>query len=196
MRRAILASVDTAVAAGARRAAAAIASGLSPRTLERWRHGGEDSRRGPRSPAANRLSEAERTRILAVAASSAYRNLSVKQIVPRLADRGEYVGSESSFYRVLHAQGQVAHRVRTRPARRRRPLALVAATPNSVWSWDITYLRTNVRGLFFRLYLVMDVYSRKVVGWDVHEEEDGRLAAQLLERAARSEGVPRPASAA
>ena len=180
-----------AVAAGARRAAAARESGISPRTLERWRHGGEDRREGPRAPVANRLSDAERRQILAAATSPEHRDLSVKQIVPRLADRGVYVGSESSFYRVLRAQGQMAHRVRSRPANPRRPLALVATKPNTVWSWDITYLRTNVRGLFFRLYLVMDVFSRKVVGWAVHEEEDGLLAAQLVERAALVERVVR-----
>lgn len=191
MRRSILQDVDVAVMAGARRAAAAGECGISPRTLERWRHGGEDGREGPLAPSANRLSDAERRRILAVAADPDHRDLSVKQIVPRLADRGEYVGSESSFYRVLRAQGQMAHRVRSRPANPRRPLALVAAKPNTVWSWDITYLRTNVRGLYFKLYLVMDVFSRKAVGWAVHEEEDGLLAAQLVERTALIERVVR-----
>ena len=191
MRRDILQNIDVAVAAGARRASAASESGISPRTLERWRHGGEDRREGPLTPAANRLSDAERRRILAVAAAPDHRDLSVKQIVPRLADRGVYVGSESSFYRVLRAQGQLAHRVRSRPAKARRPLVLVATKPNAVWSWDITYLRTSVRGLFFKLYLVMDVFSRKAVGWAVHEEEDGLLAAQLVERAALVERIVR-----
>ena len=191
MRGSILADVDVAVASGARRAAAARESGISARTIERWRKGGEDRREGPRSPSPNRLTAAERRRILAVAASPEHSDLSPKQIVPRLADRGEYVGSESSFYRVLRDEGQAAHRTRSRPPNARRPLALVAAKPNAVWSWDITYLRSNVRGLFFRLYLVMDVFSRKVVGWSVHEEEDGQLAAQLVERAALAERVVR-----
>ena len=191
MRRSILQDVDVAVAAGARRASAASESGVSPRTLERWRRGGEDRREGPNSPAANRLTDVERKRILAVAASPEHRDLSPKQIVPRLADRGEYVGSESSFYRVLRDEGQAAHRTRSRPPNASRPLALIAAKPNTVWSWDITYLRTSVRGLFFRLYLVMDVFSRKIVGWQVHEEEDGLLAAQLVERAALAEHVGR-----
>jgi len=191
LRGSILEDVDVAVASGCRRAAAARESGVAPRTIERWRHGGEDRREGPASPSPNRLTAAERKRILAVAASPEHRDLSVKQIVPRLADRGEYVGSESSFYRVLRDAGQAAHRVKSRPPNARRPLALVAAKPNTVWSWDITYLRTNVRGLYFRLYLVMDIFSRKVVGWSVHEDEDGLLAAQLVERAALAEGVLR-----
>jgi transposase InsO family protein len=183
--------VDVAVAAGARRAAAARESGISARTIERWRRGGEDRREGPSAPATNRLTAAERRRILAVAASAEHRDLSPKQIVPRLADRGLYVGSESSFYRVLRDAGQAAHRVKSRPPNARRPPALVAVKPNVVWSWDITYLRSNVRGLFFRLYLVMDVFSRKAVGWSVHEEEEGLFAAQLVERAALDEGVVR-----
>jgi len=191
LRAAILQDVDVAVASGARRAAAARESGVAARTLERWRHGGEDRRKGPNSPAPNRLTDVERNRILAVAASPEHRDLSVKQIVPRLADRGEYAGSESSFYRVLRAAGQAAHRVKSRPPNPRRPLALIAAKPNTVWSWDITYLRSNVRGLYFRLYLVMDVFSRKAVGWSVHEDEDGLLAAQLVERTALAECVVR-----
>ena len=179
------------MAAGARRASAAKELEVSARTLERWRRGGEDRRAGRCSPAPNRLSSAERRRILAVAASPEHRDLSPKQIVPRLADCGLYVGSESSFYRVLRAEGQAAHRVKSRPPSARKPLALVAVKPNTVWSWDITYLRTSVRGLFFRLYLVMDVFSRKVVGWSVHEEEDGLLAAQLVERAALVECIVR-----
>ena len=191
MRRSILRDVDAAVAAGARRAVASREVGISARTLERWRKGGEDRREGPKSPAPNRLTAAERRRILDVAAASEHRDLSPKQIVPRLADRGLYVGSESSFYRVLKEEGRAAHRARSRPATSRRPTALVAVKPNTVWSWDITYLRSQVRGLFFRLYLVVDVFSRKVVGWTVHEEEDGRLAAELVERTVLAEGVVR-----
>ena len=191
MRRTILQGVDAAVAAGARRAAAARECGLAPRTLERWRDAGEDLRKGPTSPSPNRLTDAERKQILAVAASPEHRDLSVKQIVPRLADRGVYFGSESSFYRVLGDEGQAARRTMCRPRTARRPLTLVATKPNTVWSWDITYLRSEVRGLYFRLYLVLDIFSRKVVGWSVHEEEDGRLAAQVVERAVLAEQVER-----
>lgn len=191
MRTETLRLVDEAVAAGARRAPAAAVLGLSARSVERWRDGGEDRREGPTSPAPNALTAVERRRILASATSPEHRDLSPKQIVPLLADRGEYLGSESSFYRVLRAEGQTAHRARSRPANPRRPLALVAEKQNRVWSWDITYLKSNVRGLYFRLYLVMDVFSRKVVGFSVHEEEDGRLAADLVERSALAEGVPR-----
>ena len=91
MRGSILANVDVAVASGARRANAAKESGISVRTIERWRKGGEDRREGPASPSPNRLTAAERSRILAVAAAPEHRDLSPKQIVPLLANRGVYV---------------------------------------------------------------------------------------------------------
>jgi len=84
--------------------------------------------------------------------------------VPALADQGLYIGSESSFYRVLHAHGQVHRRGRARPPQEPRAAPrLRAAEANQVLSWDITYLPTTVRGIWLYLYLVIDVWSRKVV---------------------------------
>jgi putative transposase len=184
--------LDKAVAAGARRARAAAVLGLSVRTVERWRkEPGEDRRAGPLTPPSNSFSPAERRRVLEVVNAKEHADLSPKQIVPKLADEGRFVGSESTIYRILRAEGQAAHRGRSRPARPHRPLTLVATAPNQVWSWDITYLPTDVRGRFLRLYMVMDVWSRKVVGWEVHEEESAEIAAALVERVARREGVDR-----
>jgi transposase InsO family protein len=180
-----------AVAAGARRKAAAREIGVSLRTLQRWeRDEVGDRRQGPRTEPANKLSEAERARILQVATSREFRDLSPKQIVPTLADRGEYVASESSFYRVLRDAKCQRHRESARPPRR-RPRALAATGPNQVWSWDITYLPSAVRGRFLRLYVVVDVWSRMIVGWAVHEAETSEHAAVLIKRAARAQGVPR-----
>ena len=108
----ILSLVDTAVASGARRAMACARLDIDPRTLERWRACGalEDGRRGPRRAPHNKLSEAERARLVAVATSEPYRDLSPKQMVPRLADENDYVGSESTVYRVLREQKLTAHR--------------------------------------------------------------------------------------
>jgi transposase InsO family protein len=101
--------------------------------------------------------------------------------VPTLADEGRYIASESSFYRVLKAAKQLSHRHRSKPTRQiKKPRALTATAPNQLYSWDITYLPTAVRGLFFYLYLVMDIYSRKVVGWQVYEAESSALAADLM----------------
>jgi putative transposase len=184
--------IDEAVAAGARIDKACEVVGISTRTLERWRKDEEhlDRRAGPRHAPAHTLSAAERAKILEVANSPEFRDKSPKQIVPTLADRGEYVASEASFYRVLKEADQLAHRGRARPKSASRPKELVASAPNQVWCWDITYLRASVRGTFYYLYLVVDVWSRKIVGWSVEAEEAQDLAVDMIERATREQRVP------
>lgn len=185
----ILALVDEAVAAGAREERAGEVIGVAARTLARWRAegGGEDRRQGPGAPPAHKLSEEERQRVLDTANSVAYRDLSPRQIVPLLADDGQYIASESTFYRVLREAGQLAHRSHARPVRAHKPKEHVARGPNEVWSWDITYLRSAVRGAHFYLYMAIDVYSRKIVGWEVHLEESATLAARLVQAAIHDE---------
>lgn len=186
----ILGLLDEAVAAGARQAKACEIVGVDARTLQRWREQGigEDRRAGPRTAPGNKLSAAEEQRILEVVNAPEHRDLSPKQIVPRLADEGQYLASESTIYRLLRRADQQHHRGRSQ-APRPRPHELVATGPNQVWSWDITYLPSPVRGLFFYLYLVMDVWSRKIVGMCVQASEDGAFAALLIEEACRVEGV-------
>lgn len=166
--------------------------GISARTVQRWKkpETAEDRRCGPRTTPANCISSAERRRVLEVANSQEFRDLSPKQIVPRLADRGEYVASESTFYRVLRAERQLAHRGKAKASVSRPKPELEAVAPNQVYSWDITYLRSVVRGAFFYLYLVVDVYSRRIVGWDVHAEESSELAAALMRRIVVEAGNP------
>ena len=177
----IRAWIDEAVAAKARRGPACQVLGLSVHTLERWRGAHpEDARHGPRHAPANKLSAAERRALLDTVTAVAYRELSPHQIVPRLADVGTYLGSESTFYRVLRAKELLAHRGRAKAPMRRPPRAHVAMGPDQVWSWDITYLKTPVRGLFFYLYLMLDIWSRKIVGWNVYDVESADLAAALL----------------
>lgn len=186
-----IALIDDAVAAGARVEKACEVVGISTRTLERWRRDEEhlDRRAGPRHPPAHTLSAAERAKILEVANSPEFRDKSPKQIVPMLADRGEYVASEASFYRVLKEADQLAHRGRARPKVASRPKELVASAPNQVWCWDITYLRASVRGSFYYLYLAVDVWSRKIVGYSVEAEESQEHAVDMIERAAREHRV-------
>ncbi len=187
----ILELLDEAERAGARLEQACEVLGVEPRTVQRWRRqgGGEDGRLGPKSTPKNALSAAEQAEVVAVANRPEHRDLSPKQIVPRLADRGEYVASESTFYRVLRAQGQLTHRGRARAPRPRPAPSHVATAPNRIWVWDITYLPTAVRGVFFYLYLMVDLFSRKVVGWRVHEVESMELSPELLEASLRSEGI-------
>ena len=156
--------------------------GLTARTIQRWsqQEDGEDRRHGPLTAPANKLTAAERQEVLSIANSLKYRELSPKQIVPRLADEGRYIASESTFYRTLRQEHQLAHRERCRPATHRRPREKVANGPCQVWSWDITYLRSTITGQFFYLYLIMDVWSRKIMAATVFSKECGQNSALLF----------------
>ena len=187
----IVALIDTAVAAGARREQACDVVGLADRTVERWREAdvGDDGRAGPRTRPANALTPAERAKVLEVVNSPEYRDLPPKQVVPRLADDGRYIGSESTIYRILRAEGQDAHRGRVKPRTVRTVDEHVATAANQVWSWDITYLLSAVRGRFFYLYLVEDVWSRRIVGFEVHDEESMDASAALVRATCAAEAV-------
>ena len=189
----ILRLIGDAVEAGARFDKACEMLELSARTVARWRDegGGVDRRGAPSLPPVHALSEQERAAIVARATSPEYRDLSPKQIVPLLADKGEFVASESSFYRVLRAHGLMAHREPSRPGTSKRPTEHVATAPNRVWAWDITYVRSPVRGVFYYLYLVLDVFSRKVVAAEVHAQESADLASNVVEAACERERVAR-----
>jgi putative transposase len=180
-----LSNVDQALVSGARLCAICDQTKIAARTLQRWRlrgeGGGHDLRRGPKSPPRNALSKEEVANVLAVANSPENRDLSPRQIVPRLADEGIYIASESTFYRVLEKHGQNSHRGPTKPRTSERPAQRVATGPGQLLCWDITYLPTTVRGRFFYLYLYLDVWSRKIVGWGVNEEQCGAFAADLLQ---------------
>lgn len=188
----ILGLLDEAQASGARLAPACEVLEIDPRTPQRWKHSGigDDRRAGPLSQPANALAEAEKAEILKIANTPEFRDKSPKQIVPLLADSDQYVASEATFYRVLRNANQVHHRASSKaPSKRHRPEAHTASGPNQVWSWDITYLRSMLRGSFFYLYMVLDIWSRKIVGFEVHEEENSDFAAWLLEASCGAEGA-------
>jgi putative transposase len=192
-RQQIVQWVDEASTAGARRHKACELLGITARALQRWRQSGElgsDGRMDRAYEPQNKLSDPEREQVLTVANSAQFSDLPPSQIVPILAERGEYIASESTFYRVLHDAKQLKHRQATRPATARyKPGSLQATASNQVYSWDITYLPTAIRGVFFYLYLFMDIYSRKIVGWQVYEQENSEWAAQILYDTARREGI-------
>jgi transposase InsO family protein len=190
----ILGLVEEAVAAGARQSRACAQLNIEARTLQRWRKQdiGDDGRAGPRTSPSNKLTAKERARVLEIANSPENRDLGPKQIVPQLADQGEYVASESTMYRILREEKQMGHREPSRaPSKPYRPQECVATGSNQVWSWDITYLRTPVRGLFFYLYVVLDVWSRKVVAWTIEKEESAEHAVAMISAACEREGVHR-----
>jgi putative transposase len=109
--------------------------------------------------------------------------------VPTLADRGEYLASESTIYRIMKAAAQQHHRGRAKKPTTRVVTSHCATEPNRLWSWDITWLPTAVKGLYFYWYMVLDVYSRKIVGHEVHVAESAELAALLMRKASLVEGL-------
>jgi putative transposase len=179
--------IDEAIACGARKAAACALVGVSIRSLQRWRFSPEDKRQSSQRPApAHRLTQAEKQQILSVINQAEYQSLPPSQIVPRLADKGVYLACESTFYRVLREAGQGHRRGRSaKPIKRALPSTHIADGPDQVWSWDITYLPSRVKGQYFYLYLFEDIYSRRAVAYEVHEQESGEHAAKLIERAVR-----------
>ena len=188
-----IALIAEATQAGARIEQACEVLELSPETLRRWQSNpdGKDERAGPHTPSPAVLTDAERTMIVEVVNSTRFRDKSPWQIVPALADEGRYLASESTFYRIMRAQGLLTHRGRSRPRQRKRPDPLLAQSPNEIWSWDITYLLSAIRGQFYYLYLVMDIFSRKVVGWEVHDRESAELSSALMERIFREQNIPK-----
>ena len=176
---------------GARRFKSCEILGLTLRTLERWEkdEGQFDKRASAPRVVANKLTEEQRNMVLTTANSKTYQYLPPSKIVPLLADIGHYIASESTFYRILRDAKQLTHRLMSRPAKHKRPEAYEAHAPNQVWSWDISYLPTQVFGIFYYLYFVMDIYSRKIVGWSIHEREDAVHASMLMKQACHDENI-------
>jgi len=190
----IIELIDEARASGARQSQACKTMDISAKTFQRWvkPDNQEDGRLEAKHEPKNKLTELERQRIIKVSNESNYADLPPSKIVPKLADEGRYLASESTFYRVLKAENQLQHRQKSKPARQvKKPRALTATGANQLYSWDITYLPTPVLGLFFYLYLVMDIYSRKIVGWQIYERESSALAADLMTDICQREGIKR-----
>ena len=187
-RQQLLAWFDETTAEGVARWKAAEQLAVSLKTLNRWRddNGTVLSDKRPESirvAPPNKLTEEEEQRILAVCNEPENGSLPPSQIVPALADKGEYIASESSFYRVLKKHGQLHHRGRSRRrSTSNKPTTHVASGSNQVWCWDISYVPSRVRGQFWYLYLVLDIYSRKVVAWEIHDKESVELASALISR--------------
>jgi putative transposase len=194
-RQTLAREIDAAHEAGARMHLACETVGIDLRTLQRWKaHQGLE--KGDGRPHAERpmpshaLSEAERERLIAVANEPRFAAVPPARIVPMLADEGIYLASESSFSRVLRDAGQNAHRGRAKaPQTMRPPTTHIATAPAQVWCWDMTYLPAKVQGRWFHLYLILDLYSRKIVGWEVHAKDDAGHAAHLVRRTALAEGI-------
>ena len=194
-RRSLAQDIEAAHRAGARLQLACEIAGIDVRTLQRWKaHQGLVSGDGRpdavRPIPAHALTPEEREQILRVANEPRFADTPPARIVPALADEGAYIGSESSFNRVLRAHGQTRHRGRAKaPRKSRPPTTHVATAPRQVWCWDMTYLPAVITGRWFYLYLILDMYSRKIVGFEVHDSDDADHAAHLVKRTALAEGI-------
>lgn len=188
-------NIDVAHRAGARLAPACAIAGIEVRTLQRWktRQGlvnGDGRPKAVHPVPAHALSAQERAQVLCVANEARFADVPPARIVPMLADEGVYLASESTIARVLREHGQAARRGRAKaPKAVRPPTTHIAASTREVWCWDMTYLPAMVLGKWFHLYLILDLYSRKIVGWEVHDTDDANHAAHLVRRTALAEGI-------
>jgi putative transposase len=194
-RQALARDINVAHTTGARLQPACEIAGIDLRTLQRWQAAyglvsGDGRPQAVRATPGHALSEAERAHLLAVANAPRFAAVPPARIVPMLADDGIYLASESTFSRVLKAHGQTAHRGRAKaPKVVRPPTTHIATAPRQVWCWDMTYLPAPVMGRWFYLYLILDLYSRKIVGWEVHDVDHADHAAHLVRRTALAEGI-------
>jgi putative transposase len=188
VRQDIIAAIDDTVAHGVPLYKACEAIGLCSRRLRRWRLREEDGRTGGYRATDQKLTAEEKAAIIAAAMAPEMQHLPVRAIHIKLLDQGLYLGSYSTFLRVFNEFfGSIVNRG-ARKRTRKRP-ELIATGPNQVWCWDITWLESGTEGKYFYLYLVMDMFSRKIVAWEVFAKEDGRFARILFAAAFAAEGV-------
>lgn len=167
---------------GARLHKACSVLGFSIRTYERWKKSSDkiDKRKGAIKKTPKKLNDVEKRKILAIANSKDFASKPPSQIIPALADSGEYICSERTLYRLLKNEGMLLHRGKVRAPQKRICPRLTATRSDQVYSWDITYLPTNIKGKFYYLYLFVDIYSRYIVGWHIDECQDNKIAAKVF----------------
>lgn len=139
----------------------------------------------------NKLTKEEKEAIIEIVNKEEYADadLPPTQIVPKLADQRIYIASESSIYRVLREHKMQHHRGRSKKPERRISESHVAIAPNQVWTWDITWLRGPIKGLYYRLYMIIDLFSRKIIYWDISETEEAHYTEELVKKAVITERI-------
>lgn len=157
---------------------------INTRTYNRWKHFGTgDQRKGASKYIPRKLSEFERNKIEKVACSPRFVDSTPYEIVSQLLDEGVYIASIRTFYRVLKDMGMIKYRGRCRPPRNiSKPPELLATGPDQVYSWDITWMKSEVNGRYYYAYMIMDVWSRKIVGWEVHNRESQDISSEMFIR--------------
>lgn len=185
--------VKEAVDNGARQHIACGILGITERTLQRWRDPStafEDQRPLIDKPSPlNKLTAEETMLILETVNKKEFQSLPPSQIVPALVDQGTYIASESSFYRVMHDADMQNHRSRAQKPSSKPKSTFCATAPNQVWTWDITYLPGPIKGLFYYLYLIIDIFSRDIMGWEIWDDESAEHASHLISKATLAQGT-------
>ena len=162
--------------------------GITPRTIQNWRSKGlRDRRKGCSRPTSKRaLSQEEWDALYEVATSKRFADSTPEQIVATLAQEGTYIASTSSMYRILRKRGALAHRSESRkPQAVRESTQLEVTGPNQFWTWDITWLKTPVRGIFLYAYTIIDLFDRSIIGWCIETHESDELSMLLFARVTR-----------
>jgi putative transposase len=165
--------------------------GASRATLYRRRRPARHGPPAPRPAPPNKLTEQERQRVLTVLRSAEYCDLAPAQVWARLLDDGVYLCSISTMYRLLAVAGENRERRRQRTHPAKMKPELIARRPNEVWSWDITKLQGPERGVYYELFVIIDIFSRYVVGWMVSPAETGELAEAFIADTLQRHGIGR-----
>lgn len=189
LRKAIIAAIDIAVESGARLFKACDAIQLGSRKLRRWRISEVDGRKGGYRALNQRLAESEKDAIVSALNLPGIDKLPLKVAHATLMDMGFCLGSASTFARVIKERSVQRTMGAPRTKKAKRP-ELVATAPGQIWCWDITWLDAPTKGTYFYLYMIIDMFSRKVVGWEVYAKEDGNLARSLFAQTLADEGIP------
>lgn len=165
---------------------------ISVTTFRRWSDGHlQDHRKGAPKQIQQKLTLDEKQSIIDICCSKEYKDDNPYKIHASLLDKGIYIASISSFYRVLREQKLVSHRGNTKPAQsHHRPPEKIATGPNQVWCWDITWIASEVRGMFYYAYTIMDIWDRSIVKWSIHDREDDALSEELFQHALRDNSYP------
>ncbi len=161
-------------------------------TFRRWQSGQiEDRRKGASKSIPKKLTPEEEQNIIDLCCNNKYRDDNPYKIHASLLDEGTYIASISSFYRVLRKNMLIKNRSKVRQGyHHSTPPEKKATGPNQVWCWDITYLTTEVRGLFYYAYVIIDVWDRSIVKWAIYDREDETLSRELFEKALRDNNSP------
>jgi putative transposase len=168
---------------------ACAALGISRATLYRQTQPAKLASAPARAPSSRRLSDAERQALIDALHSEEFVDQPPQEVYARLLSRGTYLASIRTMYRVLAALGESGERRAQRaPANHAKP-TLVATAPNQVWTWDITKLRGPVPGVFYCLYVILDLFSRFTVGWLLAERESAEIAEHLFAESVARHGV-------